>query len=488
MNKKFNREIENSIRNRRLFIGGSMVLDSDFDIKNYLIDVQKQFELEKINFNTKKSLEPIKINAYGLITEKNNSNFYTINYNNDSNFERKRNIIPIKSFVKQKKPLAALNNLLSLSKDNLFNSNFSNSKRSSTIDTDLSIQQKLVEANNSIKSTKRKIEKIIKKNRENTKSSNSIFRNSKDMFISNEPRFNVNKEIKEIQKREKSSIHRNIRRENSKIHNFKRNFKTKEDYENAYNNYKDYYSNNIYTVAFDKRHENEVFEPIRILNNYKIQKQLHINPDDKDIYDFNSQNKELTIKSALLKLMTLENNKLYKNYKLHENKLLNSKKIIENNEANFQEYKESQKKACKQLDLLYLKIQKKYKDLIDQNLNSKSEIKLIEDEIRRILHQIEHLRIYGQFVNKVLGGDTSRFENRIFPEQKYDYEIDIQELSRKVINKFKCFYENINQEKFVVENTFIEEPEKMWFKFKEMESIMARDLYNKEKLKGEIKK
>ena len=105
MNKKLNKEIQNSIRNRRLFIGGRMVLDPDFDIKNYLIDVQKQVELEKINFNCKKFRDPIKYNPYGLITEKNNSNFNTINYNNDNNIEIKRNIIPIKKCSKPKKPL-----------------------------------------------------------------------------------------------------------------------------------------------------------------------------------------------------------------------------------------------------------------------------------------------------------------------------------------------------------------------------------------------
>ena len=107
--------------------------------------------------------------------------------------------------------------------------------------------------------------------------------------------------------------------------------------------------------------------------------------------------------------------------------------------------------------------------------------------MRRILHQIEYLRVYGHFVNEVLGGDTTRFENKIFPEQKFDEEIDFEELSKTVIEQYKCFYENIEQEKFEIEKTFIDEPEKMWYKFKEMESIMVRDLYTKEDIKGEIK-
>ena len=483
MNKKLNKELKNSIKNRRLYIGGTMALDPDFDIKNYLQDVQKQFELEKINFNLKKTLPPIKINSNAFLTEKNSSEFNSINYDNDKIMDVKK-INFSKEIKNERKPLATLNNLLSLSRPNILHS-ISNSKRSSTIDTDINIQKKLYEANNSIHSTQKIIEKIIKKNKDGTKSHISIFqRRNNDMFITSEPRFNVIKEINEIKKREKSSSQINLN-ENEK--NFKGNYKTKADYEEFYN-YLNNYKNSKNIIAFDKKHINEVFEPIKILNNYKQQNQLQINPQEKYLYNFNSKNKQLTINSVLLRMMNNESNKLYQNYKRNANAFINNKKTIESNEANFEEYKESQKQACKKIDALYLNISKKNKELVTENLNCKSEIKIIEDEMRRILHQIDHLRIYGKFVNEVLGGDTTRFENKIFPEQKYDDEIDIEELSENVIGTYECFYENTRQEKFKVEKSFINEPEKMWYKFKEMEGIMVRDLFTKESIKGEIKK
>ena len=483
MDKKLNKELKNSIINRRLYIGGTMALDPDFDIKNYLQDVQKQFELEKINFNLKKTLPPIKINSNAFLTEKNSSEFYTINYDNDK-INNINNINFSKEIKNERKPLATLNNLLSLSRPNILSS-ISNSKRSSTIDTDINMQKKLYEANNSIHSTQKKIEKIIKKNKDGTKSHISIFqRKNSDMFITSEPRFNVLKEINEIKKREKSSSQINLN-ENEK--NFKGNYKTKDDYEEFYN-YLNNYKNCKNIIAFDKKHVNEVFEPIKILNNYKQQKQLQINLQEKYLYNFNSKNKQLTINNVLLKMMNNESNKLYQNYKRNANAFINNKKTIESNEAIFEEYKENQKLACKKIDALYLNISKKNKELVTENLNCKSEIKIIEDEMRRILHQIDHLRIYGKFVNEVLGGDTTRFENKIFPEQKYDDEINIEELSENVIGTYDCFYENTRQEKFKVEKTFINEPEKMWYKFKEMEGIMVRDLFTKERLKGEIKK
>ena len=482
MDKKFNRELENSIKSRRLYIGGTMVLDPDFDIKNYLQDVQKQVELEKINLKLKKNFPHIKINSTPFITEKNSSNFNTINHDNDILNHQNNNKIYSKEIKNEKKPLATLNNLLSLSKDNLFNS-ISNSKRSSTIDTDINIQKKLFEANNSIRSTQKKIERIIKKNKNGTKSSYSIFQNrNNDMIITNEPSYNIMKEIKEIKKREKSFS--SINNENEK--NLKRNFKSF-DYEKFYNNLNNF-KNNKNIIVFDRRHENEVFEPIKILNNYKMQKQIQINPEEKYLHNFNTKNKQLTINSVLLKLINNESNKLYKDYSKKSNKFYSNKRTIESNEADFEEYKETQKKACYQIDTLLLKIQKKNKELETENLNCKLEIKLIEDEMRRILQQIEYLRIYAKFVNEVLGGDTTRFTQKIFPEQKYDDEINIEELSKDVVNTYKCFYDDINQEVFKVEETFINDPEKMWYKFKEIEGIIGRDLYTKEITLGEIKK
>ena len=421
MDTKFKKQLQNSIKKRRLYIGGSMVLDPDFDIKNYLSDIQKQVQLEKMNFNSKSSLPPIKLNPNEVIIDNNSSNFNTINYNEEINIPGKPKKYFFKKPTDNNKPLVTLNNLLSLSKNNILNNNnISKLKRTNTIDTDLNIQKKLLEANNSILSTKNRIEKIIKKNKDSTKSSNSIFQNrNHDMFITSEPRFNIIKTIKEIKKREKYTSQINIIEENND-----KNDKIKEDNDYLYNNTNNNKNNEI-ILAFDQKNENVVFEPIKILNDIKLQKQLKLNPQEKSLSGFNYQNKQLTINSILLNLMDLETKKLYKNYNYRLNKISNNKKTIEKNETSFEEYKETHKKACKQIDTLFVKIQRKNKELISENLNCKSDIKLVEDETKRILHQIEHLRIYGKFVNEVLGGNSTIFEKKIFPEKKFYDEIDI---------------------------------------------------------------
>ena len=242
MDTKFKKQLQNSIKKRRLYIGGSMVLDPDFDIKNYLSDIQKQVQLEKMNLISKSTLPPIKLNPNEVITDNISSNFNTINYDKEINKPRKIHKYIFKKQTDENKPLVTLNNLLSLSKNNILNNNnISKLKRTNTIDTDLNIQKKLLEANNSILSTKNRIEKIIKKNKDSTKSSNSIFQNrNHDMFITSEPRFNIIKTIKEIKKREKYTSQINIIEENND-----KNDKIKEDNDYLYNNTNNNKNNDI---------------------------------------------------------------------------------------------------------------------------------------------------------------------------------------------------------------------------------------------------
>ena len=157
MDDKLIKQLQNSIKNRRLFIGGSMVLDPDFDIKNYLPDFQKQTELEKIIFNSKNPLPKIKNNPHRLIKNNYSSKFNTINYNDDENKKDKRKKLIINTISNEKRPLITLNNLLSLSKDNIFNNRISNTKRKNIVMTDLNLEKNLYEANNSIQTTKNKI-------------------------------------------------------------------------------------------------------------------------------------------------------------------------------------------------------------------------------------------------------------------------------------------------------------------------------------------
>ena len=363
-----------------------MVLDPDFDIKNYITDVQKQVELEKINFNARNSLLP-PINSHRINYEKKLNNFNTINYNIDNDISKNGNKVIIKSNSNIKKPFLSLNNLLSISEDP---NNYNDSKIKNSNNIDLNIQKNLSDANHSIDATKNQIQKILKKEGYGTKSSKIIFRkNNNDLFITDEPGFNINKTIKEIKKREQSSLRRN----NNIIENIKK-CKSKDNYNyiynrdnNLYNN--DYQDNNIdniinNVVAYDRSLENFVFEPVKVLNNYERRKYLQISPSENYLNMLINQNKQLSIDNILLKLMNSETNKLKVNHNIRSGRISTAKKLIETNEANFNEYQLEHRKICSRVDSLYANVKNQYKQLIREELINNSEIKTLLDEIKRM--------------------------------------------------------------------------------------------------------
>ena len=485
MEKKFNELLKNSIKNRRLYLGDNMVLDPNFDIKNYLTDVQKQVELEKINLNKNTFLPLIK----NQNIDKKAKNYNSIDYNNSNSVQKTRNI---KSILSKKKPLISLNNLLTLSKTNNFHSYNSETNIKKPNYPIRNMQKNLVEVNNSIESARKELDKIIKKNTEGSKSSKYIFnKKNNNTFIINEPKVNISKTIKEIKKREQSAL-KIKSEENNKIH---QKSKAKPIYDDIYINLetkKDTNNNakeNI--IAFDRKNENAVFEPVKIINDYNFLKALQISTNERQINNFISQNKQLSIDNLLLKIMNLETNKLHLIENSHLNKIKDEQKIIEANEQNFDECQNSQKKACRQIDNLCKNLQRKNMQLINEELKSKSNIKIILDENRRYLIKIEHLRKYAKFVTKVLGeGNHEIFDEKIIPEQKYDENIDYEVLTKNVLKKYRnLFYDTseIDDENASKKDKFLSSEDKMWLKFKEMEDFIIKDISLNEDLKEVIK-
>lgn len=487
MEQKFNKDIPNSIKERRLFIGQHMVSDTNFDIKKYLMDVQKQFELESSKNANIKVLPPITINKYDFSTDACSKNLNTIsNLKLDTSNSKKKHKIMKKSNSNFKNPFITLNNLISLSKNSSsLNSFDSDSVIKNVINTDfndLNMQTHFLEPN-SLESTKTKIRKNLKKSLKNANSSKIIFRKKIDDIITiDEPRFNVIKAIKEIKKRENSLRIHSLKKLNEKC-------KSKENYNDIYIKLDNDIESNKYNykgkkmnkkvnsfIVFDKKNEDAVFEPFKVLHNYEMHKQLQVEPSEKYVNKFITQNKEVSKDNILIKLMNSEIKKLKINHNLRTEGLFNAKKTIETNESNFDEYRLAQNKVCIQIDELLMKFNKKYRLIINKEYNCKLEIKIILDEIRKILHKIDHLRIYGKFVNQVLGGDISIFEQEIFQEQKYDDEIDYEELSNNVINLYKILLQDSNNGKIITGKTLFNEPEIMLFKFKEMEDMTLRNL------------
>jgi len=58
------------------------------------------------------------------------------------------------------------------------------------------------------------------------------------------------------------------------------------------------------------------------------------------------------------------------------------------------------------------------------------------------LHNIDKLRVYALFINEVLGGDITRFENQIIPADKFEEEIDYPKILDDFLKKYNYFLIN----------------------------------------------
>ena len=464
MNKKFS-NLETTDKKRKLILSNVMIMDNEFGTKNNCLNIKKKIDLKKINLYSDSNLPLIDINT-NKSSKSNKTIFNHINhkteidsknilekfYYNESSTERRT---PIRT----EKLLLIPNNRIKI---NNILKNF-----------DIKKQEKLT---NEIKSNKMKLETLGKNKKSIAKSTKSIF-SKKKVFLTEGERKDIN-EIKPFQ--------------NNKIIK-----KTKTNLENIYNKNPDIKKTSENAPFYYSRpYEKAVFYHLKQINDYKYQKYLQLNTIEDNSYNFINKNKLLTKSNIILQLIKSEQNKLLTNYNLYSEQIKKNQKIIELDEKNFEGLKEKQKNLCKEFEKMHLNIYQKNKELEEQEVENHYIIKNNQDEIRRILHKIDELRVFAFFVNEVLGGDITRFENKIIPEDKYEEEIDYYKIYEEVLNKYNYFLLNspfddgnikYNEELMKQEKTFINEPEKMWFKFKEIENIIVRNVFVKENIKNEIK-
>ena len=458
-----NNKMETNIK-RKLILSNNITLDTEFCSKNKFPNEKKKIELTTLNLNLDNNLPLIFVNS-NMSSKSNKSIFNHINNKTEiDNIKKIENIYFNGSSTERKTPIKT--KTIEPSKNDLIKI---------SINENIPLLKSKEMTSNKMKPSKIQLEDMAKKQKNITKSTKTIFPKNLN-FITDGGIKNKNK-IYKIQKNQ-----------------FK---KTKTNLENNYNKNPDLkiFSENM-QIAYSKKYENTVFNHIKQINQYRYRKDLEINPLEDDYYDFISKNKLLKKSNILIKLMKSEQKKLQTNYTLHSEKIKSNKKKLSKDEKNFEELKEKQKNLCKKFEYMHTHIYEKNHELIQEEIENHYIIKNNQDEVRRILHKIDELRVYGYFVNEVLGGDTTRFEKKIIPEDKYEEEIDYPLISRNVLKKYNYFLLGspfddgkiiYDKDLFTKENSFINEPEKMWFKFKEIENIIVRNVFIKEKIKNDIK-
>ena len=459
---------ENLISKNKLNLD-KIILDDNFDIKNYIKDIQKQIKLERaqLDLNKKNLFPSLKNNLYSLKKKKEMPFLKTNNINLNDNLKRRNKFI---FSLKNKKHQILLkeNNLSSNSIDinnkinnDLFNWNNSKSKLTKTINN-----TKCFSEQNSINSLNNKnINKTsFKTNKENSKSLISIF-NNKNTFLTCDPRFNVSKDISNSKEINNLS--------NIILNNFKKKLKKIQKNFSTLNNKK---------VLYEKKYKYAILEPLNILKDFEKKKQMEFLEEDKSVNKFITNKREMSVKNLILKLINSEVNKLIDNESKNDNKLLNLNNILEQNRMIFEEYKYSQKKACKHIENILSAIQKNNRTLFKKKYNLYYDNEIMKEEIKKILEKINEYSNYGKFINEFFNKDITIFENIIIPEN-YDNKINYDLLIKNVINKYKCFLnKEIINDKYKIEN----EPKEMILKLKEMENNIIELINNNEEIKIDI--
>ena len=459
---------ENLISKNKLNLD-KIILNDNFDIKNYIKDIQKQIKLERthLDFNKKNIFPSLKNNLYSLKKKKEMPFLNTNNININDNLKRRNKFI---FSLKNKKHQILLkeNNLSSNSIDinnkinnDLFNWNNSKSKLTKTINN-----TKCFSEQNSINSLNNKnINKTsFKTNKENSKSLISIF-NNKNTFLTSDPRFNVSKDVSNSKEINNLS--------NIILNNFKKKLKKIQKNFSTLNNKK---------VLYEKKYKYAILEPLNILKDFEKKKQMEFLEEDKSVNKFITNKREMSVKNLILKLINSEVNKLIDNESKNDNKLLNLNNILEQNRMIFEEYKYSQKKACRHIENILSAIQKNNRALFKKKYNLYYDNEIMKEEIKKILEKINEYSNYGKFINEFFNKDITIFENIIIPEN-YDNKINYDLLIKNVINKYKCFLnEEIINDKYKIEN----EPKEMILKLKEMENNIIELINNNEEIKIDI--
>ena len=267
---------------------------------------------------------------------------------------------------------------------------------------------------------------------------------------------------------------------NSKYNYIGRN---KNEYFNVYKTIKkikissrDKIANDKKNLAYDGQYLDSVLEPFKLINKYYDRKKVQLEQPE-NINTFLIQNKEIEVKNLMLKLMEDKikktNEKEQNNSKILENNI----KTMKNDEKNFENYSNLQKATCKNIENLLIKLQMENNRLLEEKRINKGCNKTCQDEILKVLEQIDDLRIYAIFVNQVIGKDITKFQNSELPslnEMSQNYE----QIANNIIENYKSYLTDEDNSEFELLN----DPDILISRFNEIELGIVRLMKIKEEV------
>ena len=425
-------------------LGGTMVVEPDFDVKKYL------------NLFEGRGLDPKNFQNNNLL----NSTYQYSTFNLD------------------RKPL---NSLIDAYKTTIFNNTLTPNKKLNKGIMTFNSEQKLL--NTASTGYADNFQTNYNYHLPFTKNSTKLFYNKKfnTKYSKSKPSeyFNVFKAVKEI---------KNTARIPKAINKIK-----------SYNNKKSIYITDFSNdnqkvterspIAYRRDYIDTVFDSKKVINNYRMRKGLELDPCE-DLVTFHNKKKEISVNNVLITVLNNESKKLA----LKENDIKanneKNKNILNNNLKSFEEFKDKHKRVCKKFEKTFDNLQNENNLLMKELISYNTYKKNYEDEIQKHLEYIEILRLYALFVHQALGKDISRYEKRIFPDNRNikseEYENKIEKIRKFVIDNYSIFWDDKYKSQLKEELKFLQQPDLLLDKIEEVERNIMRLLHLKNNIDKEI--
>jgi hypothetical protein len=244
-------------------------------------------------------------------------------------------------------------------------------------------------------------------------------------------------------------------------------------------------------IAFNKENVDLVFDSTKLLNEMKLRKKNKLYEDKSPISKFVNENKLISVDNVLIKLLNKESEKLITK-EIKNNEFIQYKNSHFNtDEKNFNEYSRIQKIAFRNIENLLEDVQKKNRILMIEKFEFNGTNKMYEDEIEKILFQLENYRICAKFVCKVLLPNDSQEINEKFNLQilnddiRSKKDLNFPELIKNTIRHYN-FVNFDNLEFNVKMKELLKEPNNLIIKFREIEDRILKLLEESRKLSDSI--
>ena len=204
-----------------------------------------------------------------------------------------------------------------------------------------------------------------------------------------------------------------------------------------------YFNDNI---AYDNKNIRAILDINNIINKYIKNEEWDLREKENKYKDFIERKKGVCIQNVMIKLIKKEKEKLKNKFVNFSSGFNTQKKEVEEGEKIFEQIVMDQKRNTKLIEDNYYKLINDNKVLIYLRENFKEQVRKTEYEIMKKIYEIDELRLYAKFVNYIYGYDNSLYEKSIINQDSNKNTLDIDILVKEVIEKYKHFLNNENNE------------------------------------------